>query len=81
MESEDDVIRFIMIGGEVEFEMLQRNGIGPESKTQGIVGPVDLTTPHSEIAARLRTAAARQLLNPSPTNVPLFGLSIALIVN
>tara|TARA_Y100001933_G_scaffold264354_1_gene329572 strand:- start:321 stop:1085 length:765 start_codon:yes stop_codon:yes gene_type:complete len=37
---------------------------GPESKTQGIVGPVDLTTPHPEIAARLRTAKPRQLFPP-----------------
>ena len=37
---------------------------GPESKTQGIIGPVDLTTPHPEVAARLRTASPRQLFPP-----------------
>jgi parvulin-like peptidyl-prolyl isomerase len=37
---------------------------GPEAKTQGIVGPVDLTTPHPEIAARLRTAQAGLLIGP-----------------
>lgn len=37
---------------------------GPESKTQGIVGPVDLTTPHPEIAARLRVAQAGHLIGP-----------------
>ena len=37
---------------------------GPEAKTQGIIGPVDLTTPHPEVAARLRTASARQLFPP-----------------
>ena len=30
--------------------------VGPESKTQGLVGPVDLTVPHPEIASRLRVA-------------------------
>ena len=28
------------------------------------MGPVDLTTPHPEIAARLRTAKPRQLFSP-----------------
>lgn len=41
-----------------------QNSIGPESKTQGIVGPVDLTTPHPEISARLRTADPGQLFSP-----------------
>lgn len=37
---------------------------GPESKTQGIVGPVDLTVPHPEIASRLRIAEAGVLIPP-----------------
>lgn len=50
---------------EVEFgDMAEAHSCGPEAKTQGIIGPVDLTTPHPEIAARLRTATARQLFSP-----------------
>ena len=50
---------------EIEFgDAAEQFSIGPESKTQGIVGPVDLTTPHPEIAARLRTAKPRQLFPP-----------------
>ena len=50
---------------EIEFgDAAAKFSIGPESKTQGIVGPVDLTTPHPEIAARLRTAKPRQLFPP-----------------
>ena len=50
---------------EIEFgDAAAQFSIGPESKTQGIVGPVDLTTPHPEIAARLRTAKPRQLFAP-----------------
>ena len=50
---------------ELEFgDAAAQFSIGPESKTQGIVGPVDLTTPHPEIAARLRTAKPRQLFPP-----------------
>ena len=50
---------------EIEFgDAAAQHSIGPESKTQGIIGPVDLTTPHPEIAARLRTATPRQLFPP-----------------
>ena len=50
---------------EIEFgDAAAQFSIGPESKTQGIIGPVDLTTPHPEIAARLRTAKPRQLFQP-----------------
>ena len=50
---------------EIEFgDASANNSCGPESKTQGIIGPVDLTTPHPEIAARLRTAQSRQLFPP-----------------
>ena len=67
VESEDlcHSIYYEIEAGEVEFgDAAEKHSIGPESKTQGIVGPVDLTTPHPEIAARLRTAAARQLFEP-----------------
>ena len=51
--------------GEVDFGTAsEMHSCGPESKTQGIVGPVDLMTPHPEVSARLRTAAARQLFTP-----------------
>ena len=50
---------------EIEFgDAAAQYSTGPESKTQGIIGPVDLTTPHPEIAARLRTATPRQLFPP-----------------
>jgi len=38
--------------------------MGPESKTQGLVGPVDLTVPHPEIASRLRVAQPGALSEP-----------------
>ena len=51
--------------GEISFgEAARFHSRGPEAKTQGIVGPVDLTTPHPEIAGRLRTAQAGQLIGP-----------------
>ena len=50
---------------EAEFgDLAARYSCGPEAKTQGIIGPVDLTTPHPEVASRLRTASARQLFAP-----------------
>ena len=55
---------------EVEFgDMAEEYSCGPEAKTQGIVGPVDLTTPHPEIAARLRTATTRQLFSPFKADI------------
>jgi hypothetical protein len=51
--------------GEISFgEAARLHSRGPEAKTQGIIGPVDLTTPHPEIAGRLRTAQAGQLIGP-----------------
>ena len=51
--------------GEISFgEAARLHSTGPEAKTQGIVGPVDLTTPHPEIASRLRTAQAGQMVGP-----------------
>ena len=50
---------------EIEFgDASAQHSYGPEAKTQGIIGPVDLTTPHPEIAARLRTAQSKQLFPP-----------------
>ena len=50
---------------DIEFgEAAAQHSCGPEAKTQGLVGPVDLTTPHPEVAARLRTASPRQLFEP-----------------
>lgn len=67
VESEDLAysLYYAIEAGDLEFgEAAAQNSIGPESKTQGIVGPVDLTTPHPEISARLRTAEPRQLFAP-----------------
>ena len=67
VESEDlaYALYYAIESGEKEFgDAATEYSVGPESKTQGIVGPVDLTTPHPEIAARLRTATPRQLFSP-----------------
>jgi hypothetical protein len=51
--------------GEISFgEAARVHSCGPEAKTHGFIGPVDLTTPHTEIASRLRTAQAGQLIGP-----------------
>jgi len=56
---------FAIENNEIEFgNAAAIHSAGPEAKTQGIVGPVDLTTPHPEIAARLRTASPHQLFPP-----------------
>lgn len=56
---------FAIEAGEMTFaEASAKFSSGPEAKTQGIVGPVDLTTPHPEVAARLRTAQAGHLIGP-----------------
>lgn len=67
VESEDFAfaLYYAIEAGDTEFgEAASKHSIGPESKTEGIIGPVDLTTPHPEIAARLRTATPRQLFSP-----------------
>ena len=67
VESEDlaYALYYAIESGEKEFgDAATEYSVGPESKTQGIIGPVDLTTPHPEIAARLRTATPRQLFSP-----------------
>ena len=51
--------------GEKNFgDIAAEHSLGPESKTNGIIGPVDLTTPHKEISARLRTAKPNILIGP-----------------
>ena len=51
--------------GEIEFgEAAKKYSDGPEAKTQGIIGPCDLTVPHPDISSRLRTASPRQLFKP-----------------
>ena len=51
--------------GEIEFgEAAKKYSDGPEAKTQGIIGPCDLTVPHPDISSRLRTASPKQLFKP-----------------
>ena len=51
--------------GELRFgEAARLHSKGPEARTQGIVGPVDLGTPHPAISGRLRTAQPGELLAP-----------------
>lgn len=67
VDSEDLVheLYFAIENNEIEFgDAAANHSAGPEAKTQGIVGPVDLTTPHPEIAARLRMASPHQLFPP-----------------
>ena len=67
VDSEDlaYALYYAIDNGEIEFgDAAAAHSAGPESKTQGIIGPVDLTTPHPEVAARLRTASPRQLFPP-----------------
>jgi len=50
---------------ELDFgEAARLNSIGPEAKTEGIIGPCDLTVPHPDIASRLRTSNPKQLFAP-----------------
>lgn len=67
VESEDHAysLYYAIESGEIEFgDAAALHSVGPESKTQGIIGPVDLTTPHPEISARLRTAEPRNIFEP-----------------
>ena len=67
VDSEDlaHALYFAIDNDEIHFgDAAAAYSAGPESKTQGIIGPVDLTTPHPEVAARLRTASPRQLFPP-----------------
>ena len=56
---------FAIEAGELRFgEAARRHSCGPEARTEGIVGPVDLATPHLEISSRLRAASAGELIPP-----------------
>ena len=56
-------IYYAIESNEIEFgEAAHNHSLGPESETQGLVGPVDLTTPHPEIA--MFGASPRQLFPP-----------------
>ena len=67
VQTEEEAYKFYyeIDANEAEFgDISAKYSCGPEAKTQGIIGPVDLTTPHPEIASRLRRAAPRQLFEP-----------------
>lgn len=56
---------FAIEAGELRFgEAARLHSCGPEARTEGIVGPVDLTTPHPEISSRLRMASPGELILP-----------------
>ena len=51
--------------GEISFgEAATKYSEGPESKTQGILGPCDLTIPHPDVSSRLRTAEPKKIFKP-----------------
>ena len=56
---------FAIEAGELRFgEAARLHSCGPEASTEGIVGPVDLATPHPEISSRLRMASPGELIFP-----------------
>ena len=56
---------FAIEAGELRFgEAARLHSCGPEARTEGIVGPVDLATPHPEISSRLRMASPGELIFP-----------------
>ena len=58
-------IYYSIDSGEITFgDAARKFSEGPESKTEGFIGPVDLTTPHPEISSRLKTAKPNQLFEP-----------------
>ena len=64
-EDEANNLYFLIDSKEAEFgEIAEKYSCGAESKTRGIIGPVDFTTPHPEIAARLRTCKPGELISP-----------------
>ena len=64
-EDEANNLYYTIDSKEAEFgDIAEKYSCGPESKTRGIVGPVDFTTPHPEVAARLRTSNPGELLSP-----------------
>lgn len=64
-EDQANDLYFSIESKEAEFgDIAEKFSCGPESKTRGIVGPVDFTTPHPEVAARLRTCNPGDLISP-----------------
>ena len=64
-EDEANDLYFSIESKEAEFgDIAEKFSCGPESKTRGIVGPVDFTTPHPEVASRLRTCKPGELISP-----------------
>jgi parvulin-like peptidyl-prolyl isomerase len=56
---------FAIEAGELRFgDAARRHSSGPEARTEGIVGPVDLATPHPEISSRLKIASPGELIFP-----------------
>jgi parvulin-like peptidyl-prolyl isomerase len=56
---------FAIEAGELRFgDAARLHSSGPEARTEGIVGPVDLATPHPEISSRLRVASPGELILP-----------------
>lgn len=52
--------------GEKEFaELARQHSQGAESETGGLIGPVELTVPHPEIAQKLMTSQPGQVLPPT----------------
>jgi hypothetical protein len=66
--SDADLVRHLYYSidaGEISFrEAARQHSQGIEAKTEGIVGPVDLTTPHPEIASRLLSLRPGELSEP-----------------
>ena len=51
--------------GEAEFsELAQQYSQGSEAKTGGVIGPIELTVPHLQIADKLRHCQEQQVLPP-----------------
>ncbi|MAJ43459.1 MAG: hypothetical protein CMF96_01775 [Candidatus Marinimicrobia bacterium] len=58
-------IYYSIESNEIEFgDASSKYSDGPESKTQGIIGPCDLSVPHPDISSRLRNASPKQLFKP-----------------
>tara|TARA_B100001989_G_scaffold83290_1_gene57677 strand:+ start:3102 stop:3839 length:738 start_codon:yes stop_codon:yes gene_type:complete len=58
-------IYYSIESNEIEFgDASKKYSEGPESKTQGIIGPCDLSVPHPDISSRLRNASPKQLFKP-----------------
>jgi parvulin-like peptidyl-prolyl isomerase len=57
---------FRILEGENSFgELAKQHSLGPEAETQGLIGPVELTKPHPQLAQMLRRCQPGQLLPPN----------------